>query len=74
MVFNGTFEATNATIASNSAAGRGSVGGNLFLSATATTTFKPRNTIVADGTAESTANCAVGPGAPPSRRGTTSRA
>jgi hypothetical protein len=58
VLFDNTFEATNATIASNSAAGPGSVGGNLFF-ANGATTFKPRNTIVADGTAESTANCAI---------------
>lgn len=57
-----TFEATNATIASNSAAGPASVGGNLSFSTSGTTTFKPRNTIVADGTAESDANCAIGTG------------
>jgi Domain of unknown function DUF11 len=57
-----TFEATDATIASNSAAGPGSLGGNLSFSSNGANTFKPRNTIVADGTAESTANCAVGAG------------
>lgn len=53
-------QATNSTIASNIVSGAGS-GGNLLAGGTAT--FRPRNTIVADGSAGTSQNCSFGPDA-----------
>jgi uncharacterized protein DUF11 len=63
-VADNTVEATNVTIASNSARGAGSGGANLFVASLGDgqTTFKPLNTIVADGTADGGGNCALSTG------------
>ncbi len=54
-----TAEATNTTIASNVASGPKGLGGNLLASREATVTLQ--NTIVAGGTAVTSANCAAAP-------------